>query len=195
MQLGVERQNSRWSGGRGLQGITKSRKKGSRRRKKGSRGKENKLCSNWACTTTNMEGGVKCTAKLLCYSQCCAFFLKQPPRRRPFTFTILICFEKCALWRKPCKIAAPCPSCFSLQSHVHTYCNYQHEMICLCVRCPRQTSYLASVKEKYFNGKHRTCESNNWKILEGQNWKYKHSSLSKIWVKPAKSWNRHRNFF
>lgn len=64
------------------------------------------------------------------------------------------------------KLQPLCPSCFSLQSHVHTYCNYQHETICLCVRCPRRAAHLASVKEKYFNGKHRTCESSNWKTLE-----------------------------
>lgn len=169
MQLGVERQNTGWSGGRGLQVTTKSRNKGEKRKQEEeeSRGKANKKpCSSWACTTTTTEGWVSGLPSSFPVLRVVHFAWNSPLRRRPFTFTILICFEKCVLWRKPCKLQSLCPSCFSLQSHVHTYCNYQREMICLCVSCPRQGSHSASVKEKYFNGKHRTCESSNWKTLE-----------------------------
>lgn len=98
----LELKGKRLSGGWGhkvrLRAETKV-KKGSRRRKKGSRGKENnKPWSNWACTTTNVEGWGKCTEKLLCYSQCCAFFLKQPTKEKALhTYSLDLFWKVCSL--------------------------------------------------------------------------------------------------
>lgn len=139
-------------------------KKRSRRRKKHSKGKENnKPCSIWACTTTSMDGWVKCTAKLLRYSQCCAFFLKQPTKEKALhTYNLFwkVCSVKKIL--SNCSPSAPAALVCEVMSTPTAITN----MKWLCVRCPRQAAHLASVKEKYFNGKHRTCESSNWKTLE-----------------------------
>lgn len=77
------------------------------RRKKGGRGKENnKPCS----TTTNIGRWGKCTAKLLRYSQCWVFSLKQPTEEKALgIYSLDLLWKVCSLKKRlsNCRPSAP----------------------------------------------------------------------------------------
>ena len=101
-------------------------KKGRRRRKKGSRGKENyKPSSSRACTTTNNRRMVR-----WCYSailvQCCAFFLKQPAKKKALHIYNLDLFWKVCSLKKilsNCRPSAPASSVCEVMSTPTTFTN------------------------------------------------------------------------
>lgn len=118
-------------------------KKGSRGRKKGSRGKENyKLSSIRACTTPNTEGWCECIVMLLRYSRSVLCVFPETASQEDGTshlqsWSVL----KSVFFKENLdKLQALCPSFFSLQSHVHTYRIYPYITIpglCLHAKCPR----------------------------------------------------------